>query len=203
MSRTAVLKFSYVAVIALLASLAFYVWRTSGGGLLALACLIAILVVPGRIQGVFFRDLFIGRRLLDSGHPEESVPYTERFIAVVREQPWRNKLLWLTWSVYTTNAEAMALNNLGAAHIALGEVEAASSALLAARAVDPMYPLPPFNLAVVAAALGGSEESRNLASEARQLGYSGSSIDRAVHAGQRLLAAIEGRQRTASTPRDA
>jgi tetratricopeptide (TPR) repeat protein len=203
MSRTTALKLSYVAAVALLASLALYAWKTSEGGLLPLVCLAIILLVPGRVQGVFFRDLFIGRRLLDVGHAEESVPYTERFITAVRKQPWRNKLLWLSWSVYTTNAEAMALNNLGAARIALGDIEAARSALLAARRVDPMYPLPPFNLAVVAAALGASEESRKLASEARELGYSGASVDQAVQAGQSLLAAIEGRQRTGSASRDA
>ena len=57
------------------------------------------LFIPGRVQGRLYRDLFQSRRLLDAGHHGEAVANLERFIALVRVQRWRKRLLWLSWSV--------------------------------------------------------------------------------------------------------
>jgi tetratricopeptide (TPR) repeat protein len=202
MNRTTVLKFCYAAIIALVVPIVIVVWDILGGEPLTLLLMGAVLLIPGRLQGFFFRDLFVGRRLLEHGYLEEAAIHTERFLAVVRKHPWRNKLLWLAWSVYTTSAEAMALNNIGAARLGLGEFEAAKSALLAARAIDPKYPLPPFNLAILATIQGAPEAAEMLASEAFRLGYTGSSIDLVIGQAQSLLAAIEGRKRIQSEYRD-
>src|SRR5688572_15381293 len=116
MTRTTRYKLGYVAVLAVIGALAGLVIVKSSGGVLPMLVVAAVLLVPGRLLGVAYRDLFRGRRLLDMRQAQESIPHTLRFIDYIRQHPARKRLLWLAWSVYTPDAEAMALNNLGAAH---------------------------------------------------------------------------------------
>ena len=107
-----------------------------------LAVIVAACLVPGRVQGFYYRDLFSGRRLLDGGRPGEALACFERFLATLRAAPWRKHLLWLQFSVYTIDAEAMTLNNIGAAQIDLGRLDEAERSLEAAIAIDPAVSAP-------------------------------------------------------------
>lgn len=193
-TRTLLLKLLYVAVLLSLGAGA--VWlivdvthgpRALGAGLLALVAL-----VPGGIQAVVFRDLFRGRRLLDMDRPEAAIEHLERFIAEIRRSPYKKRLLWLRWSVYTVDAEAMALNNLGAALTVLGRLAAAGAALQEALTLDSKYPLPHVNLAVLAEVEGDHGAAQAGLRAAAELGYHGTTVDQVINRAQALLARWEG-----------
>jgi tetratricopeptide (TPR) repeat protein len=198
MTRTTRYKLGYVAALAALGAVAVTSIVGLGGGFVPVIVVAAILLVPGRLLGIAYRDLFRGRRLLDLRQAEASIAYTQRFLDYIRRHPARKRLLWLAWSVYTPDAEAMALNNLGAAHLETGSFAAASDALKSAMAVDPQCPLPYHNLAIERAAANDNEEAARLAVEAEKLGFRRTRIDDIIRESQSLLARLEGRGVTAA-----
>jgi hypothetical protein len=159
--------------------------------------LIAVLLVPGRIQGLLFRDLFRGRHDLDRNDAASALKHLESFLHTVREQPWRRLALWLSWSIYTPSLEAMAQNNVGAAHLALGDIAAAEGAWRTALELDSQYPLPHANLALVAAAHNDSGAVDKHLATARKLGFRGEGLDRFVRKAQSILATVESHGPTA------
>jgi tetratricopeptide (TPR) repeat protein len=193
MSRTARFKLGYIVAFMSLGALAVSAVVALGGGIVPMLVVAAILLVPSRLLGVVYRDLFRGRRLLDQRQAERSIQYTQRFLDHIRRHPTRKRLLWLAWSVYTPDAEAMALNNLGAAHLESGNFAAASDALKAALAIDPKYPIPYYNLAIERAAAKDNEEAARLGIEAEKLGFRGTRLDGIIREAQSLLARLEGR----------
>ena len=195
MARTHRLKILYVVgLLALLAlTLLLCAALYPSLGLPALFAVSLLLFVPGRIQGVFFRDFFRGRRLVSSGQPAQALVPLRRFREQVQRSPWQKRLLWLAWGFYSTDIEAMTWNNIGAAHTELGDWSAAREALGQALAIDGEYPIPHFNLALIAAAEGDHEEAQREAEAARRLGYRAMSIDQLIQQAGFLLARIEGR----------
>jgi Flp pilus assembly protein TadD len=131
--------------------------------------------------------------LLDLRQAEASIPHTLRFLESIRRHPGRKRLLWLAWSIYTPDAEAMALSNLGAAHLQTGDFRAAVRALAAALAVDPKYPIPHYNLAVERAIANDGAAVARHASEAERLGFRVTRMDANIRDAQVLLARVEGR----------
>jgi tetratricopeptide (TPR) repeat protein len=193
MSRTTALKIGYCLALGALVAVAAFAFWALGGTTGVLVVVGLLLLVPGRIQGFFFRDLFRGRRLLDAGQPQQSLVYSQRFLDQIRQRPWQKRLLWLSWSIYTTDVAAMALNNIGAAHLELGAWDAAKAALREAIDVDPQYAIPYFNLALIAELEADRQSAEERLAEAAARGYTSSKIDRVVAAGQELLARLEGR----------
>ena len=191
MNRTTRYKLGALLVLLALAAGAWWLVG-SGGGLMSLIAFALILMIPGRLQGHFYRDLFRGRRLLAEGKLEASLEHSERFLATVRRRPGLKPLLWLGWSVYTPDVEAMTLNNIGAACLSLGRLEAATKAFEEALRIDPQYPIPFFNLAVVRQVQGDSAEAARLQEKASKLGYTQGSTDRLVQSAQAVLARVEG-----------
>jgi len=104
--------------------------------------LIAMFFVPGRVLGYYWRDLLTGLKLLRERKYVESEHYSQKFIATIRAHPWRKKLIWLGSAAYSRDPEAMALTNLGAAQIELGQFELAEGNLEDAIKADPENPLP-------------------------------------------------------------
>jgi tetratricopeptide (TPR) repeat protein len=104
----------------------------------------------GRIQRHFWSDFHDGRKLLESGHPEEAIGCFERFIQRLRDNPRLAGYVWLGSSLYTRSAEAMAQSNLGAARLYLHRTEEAEGCLRRAIELDSQYPAPWVNLAVLA-----------------------------------------------------
>ncbi len=194
MNRTLCLKLLWLAALLVAATgsiLLVTSWpserRALAGALVALAWL-----TPGRVQGLAYRELFRGRRLLDAEEPARAIEHLERFLADIRSRPWTKGLLWLSWSVYTVDAEAMAWNNLGAALTRLGRWPEATGALEAALYLDPEYPLPHFNLGLLAALEGRPAEVERRLRAAATLGYARSTTDGLVAEAQALLARVEG-----------
>lgn len=116
----------------------------------ATVLLVVVLLIPGRIRRLLFLDLFRGRREVDAGNPSVALRHLQQFLTSLQRRPWRRQALWLSWPICTPSAGAMALNNVGAAHLAFGSTEEARRAWREALAIDPLYPLPYANLALAA-----------------------------------------------------
>jgi tetratricopeptide (TPR) repeat protein len=192
LNATAVRKLLYpVLIVALLVGcFALMTVGTGGWGLLAF---VFLLLVPGRIQGLAFRDFFRGRHLFAEGKFAEAIPCFERFLARIRRRPALKHLIWLQWTVYTADIEAMALNNLGGAHIQTGDLDAAERFLTEALRVDPRYGMAYYNLYVIAATRGDEAEAERLLAEAHRLGYTGGPVDGVIQRTMAGLARLEGR----------
>ncbi|HEY2068536.1 MAG TPA: tetratricopeptide repeat protein [Rhizomicrobium sp.] len=193
MSRTARYKIVYFTMLfggAVLAGAAFVVFRLSP---LAVVTVLIGALIPGRILGFFWRDLLKGLRLLNAREYPESKRSSERFLVEVHKRPWIRKLIWLGASTYSRDPEVIALNNLGAAEMQLGEHDAARRHLNQAIALDPLCPLPFVTLGIMARQAGDSAEAARCFAEARRLGYAHGLLDRIVRASQTRFAETDGR----------
>lgn len=198
MTRTTRYKLRYAATFAALtASVLLALWIV---GLSTPAVIIAtlLLLIPGRIQGHYYRDLFAGRRAMEAGDVEGSMVYTERFLTTIRKKPGLKSLIWLGGVIYTADPEAMALNNLGAAHLESARLGAAESAFRAALDADPLYPIPLTNLAVIREAGGDRAGAEDCLRQAAAYGYTKTALDRIVHRAGALLSRVEGRRSDAA-----
>ena len=186
MTRVTRYKLGYLGAIAVLGSaVAIFVISTGQQTSIMLA-LIAMLLIPGRIQRVLFKDFYHGRRLLGAGRYAEAIESCERFLRSLHAQPWRKQLVWLSYPVYTSSIEAMALNNLAAAQLWLGRLPEASATLRKAIALDPLYAHPYFNMAVLHAMQGERAEAELSSMQALKLGYAGGTFEAVIQAAASL-----------------
>ncbi|MEM8779108.1 MAG: tetratricopeptide repeat protein [Cyanobacteria bacterium P01_G01_bin.49] len=192
MNRVVGYKIGYLVVLFALMAIATALILSLGGGTLTVLVVAGIFFIPGRIQGIFYRKMFRGRRLLNSGRAAEAQQHFESFLRQLNEQPWLKKLLWLSWSIYTPNVEAMTLNNLGTAYLQLGQFSEAESAFKQALEVDPLYPIPYVNIAILREMEGNRLKAEQAIATAVRLGYSGGTVDAVIHSAQSLLAHVEG-----------
>jgi len=191
LSRVTRYKIGYVIALALVCGVVLAAARAGRSEPWVVFTIVLVLLLPGRIQGLLFRDLFRGRRDLDRNSPESALGHFNSFLTTIRAQPWRKPALWLSWSIYTPNVEAMTQNNIGAAQLNLGNLDSAQAALNTALSLDPQYPLPHANLALVAALRADSGTAEHHLVAARRLGYKGAGLDRFVSKTQSGLAAVE------------
>jgi len=193
MNRTTRYKFGYLLLLIGALTGAYLYWQSFRPGTLSMLVVGLLFLIPGRVQGYFYRDLFSATQLLNSGQPARAIPLFERFLQYIRESPWRKHLLWLAGTIYTPSVEAMTLYNSGLARLLLGEIEEAESLFHQALALDSLYPLPHFQLAVIQQVSGNESEAEKSRLRAKELGYTESTSDRLVQFSQRLLANLEGR----------
>jgi hypothetical protein len=191
LSRVTRYKIGYVIALTLVGGVVFAAAGAGNWEPWVVFTIVLVLMLPGRIQGLLFRDLFRGRRDLDRNSPETALGHFNTFLTTIRAQPWRRPALWLSWSIYTPNVEAMTQNNIGAAQLNLGNLDSAQAALSTALSLDPQYPLPHANLALVAALRADSGTAEHHLDAARRLGYKGAGLDRFVSKTQSVLAAVE------------
>ena len=151
------------------------------------------LLIPARIQGVLWREFFRGRHAMSEMRYGPAEQHFRAFLEALHTTPRLRFAIFLGWSFYTWNAEAMVRNNIGACQVNSGRLDAAESELKAAWALDDQYPIPVFNLAILARARGQDDEAERLRATAARLGYRAATRDRLIAAGGRVLAAIEGR----------
>ena len=149
-------------------------------------------LIPGRLSGFLWRDLYCGRRLLAAGDIEASLQSSQRFISLLAQRPRLRRLWWLSWGIYSRDPKAMALNNVGAVQLNLGRFDEAESAFRESLAADPDYPIPHFNLAVLSTVRGDASAAEEHARTAVKLGYARDAGDRIIHTASALLARIEG-----------
>ncbi|MEO0559855.1 MAG: hypothetical protein AAF170_16925 [Bacteroidota bacterium] len=192
MKRTTTYKLRYTATIVVLVGVVILFLSLVGWSVPALIGACVMLLIPGRVQGHYYRDLFNGRRALEAGDIDASIFHTEQFLAAVRERPGLKSLIWLGGVIYTADPEAMALNNLGAAHMEAGRLGVAESTFNDALRLDPLYPIPLTNLAVLGEVAGDRAEAERYLREAEDRGYTGGSLDRVIQQSGALLAKVEG-----------
>jgi tetratricopeptide (TPR) repeat protein len=191
LSRVTRYKIGYVIALVILAGVVLTAARAGNSEPWVVVTIVAVLLLPGRVQGLLFRDLFRGRRDLDRNSAESALGHFSSFLSTIRAQPWRKPALWLSWSIYTPDVEAMTQNNIGAAQLNLGNLDSAEAALNTALSLDPQYPLPHANLALVAALRADPSAVERHLEAARKLGYKGAALDRFVSKTQSVLAAVE------------
>ena len=95
-------------------------------------------------------------------------------------------------SAYSRDPEALALNNLGAAEIGLGEMAAAQQHLNRAIEVDSRCPLPYYNMGVLLKADGKTEEADNWFRQAAKLGFTRGPSDKFFKLVQGRFARTDG-----------
>ena len=195
--RTTQYKLRYAGIFAALVAVTALILSLVGWSVSAIMVASLVLLIPGRVQGHYYRDLFTGRRALEAGDPDASISHSERFLAAVHEKPGLKSLIWLGGVIYTADVEAMALNNLGAAHMESGRLGTAESMFNNALRVDPLYPVPFTNLAVLSEVAGNRAEARRFLQEAAERGYIGGSLDRVIQQSGALLARMEGKRTNA------
>jgi tetratricopeptide (TPR) repeat protein len=191
MNRVTKSVVAYVGVIAVAAAATF--WMLPLPPRWPHAVVVIAFLVPGRVQGVLWRDFFRGRHALQENRVLDAVAQFRRFEAALARHPWLRYAIFLQWSFYTWNAEAMLWNNIAACDLALGKLDAAEAGLQHARTLDPGNPLPYFNLAVVAQAKGLPERAAELIAEAKAKGFRGGTRERVIAMAGSILAAVEGR----------
>ncbi len=194
MTRTDALKGIYFARVAALIifGIGTAVMIRSGALMpaLTLGVLFAAVLLSGRVQAYFWSELLAGLHLLDRRDYARSKVHSERFLVQLRERPWLRRLIWLGTSGYSLNPEVMALNNLGAAEMQLGEFDAARAHFNRAIALDPLCPLPCRNMGALVLRTASPEEARPWFEKAVALGLRGDWSDRVVTTSQRRNAEL-------------
>jgi tetratricopeptide (TPR) repeat protein len=158
----------------------------------AIVAVVVALLLPGRILGYFWKDLLRGLRLLNAREFAASKICSQRFLEEVGSKPWLKKLVWLGSGSYSRDPEALALNNLGAAEVQLGELTLARQHLDRAIEVDPLCPLPYFNTGALLAASGMPHEAELWFEKAERLGYKRGISDKIVAIAQTRFANTDG-----------
>jgi tetratricopeptide (TPR) repeat protein len=187
-SRTARRKLYYFSIVAIGTSLlisAILYFHLSG---LQIALLVIALLIPGRILGFFWRDQLAGLRLLNERRFEESARHSKRFLDLLARRQWMRHLIWLGTGTYSRDPQSLALNNLGAAEMFLGNFEDARQHLEESRKLDDENPLPYFNLAQLHMILEEPSKSQEFLVLAERRGYSRSLSDKLIHGAQSRFA---------------
>jgi tetratricopeptide (TPR) repeat protein len=192
MTRTTLYKAHYFIVLFLAAAAALAALAYFRFSPLAIVLIFIALFVPGRILGFFWRDLLRGLRLLNAREFSESKRHSELFLAQVRSQPWIKNLVWLGSSTYSHDPEVLALNNLGAAELNLGERESAEAHFKKAIELDNQCPLPFVNLSILYEQSGNAEEATRCIESAIRLGYGNGVSDKIIRASQTRFANSDG-----------
>ena len=158
--------------------------------------LAGLFLIPGRVSGWLWRDLYRSLRLHDVGQFEAAIQASQAFLDRLGQQPHLRRYWWLAWAVYTRDPMAIALNNLGASQLELGQLADAEESLRRALACDPEYPIPHYNLAVLSSLRQDPVAMQEHANTAIRLGYVRNAADRAIATAGRMLASMEGRGQT-------
>lgn len=198
MTRPTRWKVLYAVALAALGLAAFTLVTVGRFDTALLIFLAVLLLIPGRINGRLWRSFYTGRRLLDAGNYEDARSEFERFLVRIRERPALKSLVWFVWAVYTRDVEAMTLNNIGAALLNQGHLESAEQYLEKAVRLDPDYPIPHYNLALVEELRGNRTIAAQSLATAQSLGYRNTSIDKVISEAASIFAYLEGRR--AATP---
>lgn len=189
MTRTDILKGVYAARAVGIGVFGLSAWVAHRNGALLPAAVCGILflalLLSGRVQAFFWSEMLAGLHNLNQRSYPASKAHSEQFLARLHDRPWLKHLIWLGTSSYSISVEAMALNNLAAAELALGELEAARRHLDEAIARDAKCPLPYRNMGVLVRTTDSAEAARPWFNKAVALGLRGDWSDRAAQASQR------------------
>ncbi len=154
---------------------------------------VLLLLMPGRLHGLVFRDLYTALRAFNQGQYEISLGATKNMLEGLARHPWKGHQSLAWFGVYSRSVHSLAFNNLGAAHLCLGQLDEAERALRSAIEHDTLNPLPYFNLAVLERLREAPQQSDEFARRSQELGYTGSVSDAVVQRVDAIYARLEGR----------
>lgn len=153
---------------------------------LAVPLAAALMVLAALSSLLLGRSFYRGRAAMRAGRCDEAIGHFEAF----RSARSTSALPFLWLSLYTSDATALALNNIGACHLCAQRADRALAPLEEALARDPAYAMPHVNLACAHRLLGDVERSRFHADEARRLGFGRDAVEAAI---RRAMAATKTR----------
>ena len=177
MSKTALRKYGYIAL--LCAIIAFVFWLHATGRISSTSMLGSALgvLVLGRIINYPLRHFFKGLAAFRQQQWERSEGLFIAFLEDLERRPWIRYLNYWNYNAYTHSLEAMAMNNLGAIATHKNQLAEAESFLQKSLALDPLYPKPYYNLAVLAIRQQKMEMAKSYFEKSRELGFSNDSFD--------------------------
>lgn len=193
MNRTMLIKSATLALLLAVALGIGIAIPSQSLGAPALIAMAVVFLLPGRVQGVLWRDLLTGRRLYARGQYAEALPHFDRFLAQVDRRPALRHAIWLGWSFYTLKPDVMALTNSGACNLMIGDLDQARSVLEEAIRRDPLAPLPHVNMALMHHAKNEPDRRDACLARARELGFRRTWSDAVAQQVMSAYAAIEGR----------
>ena len=163
-------------------------------GLSPAYCLAGLLVMltPGQLLRVLWRDQLRGLHFLRRREYARSKEHSQRVLEALRRRPWLKRAIWLGTSTYSRDGESLALCNLGAAEIGLGDLGAARVHLEDSMKADPANPLPYYNMAILSDLLGRGDDAVRWFDRAVELGWATQWTDRVVRESQARNAARAG-----------
>ncbi|MDH3276335.1 MAG: hypothetical protein OEM99_17530 [Gammaproteobacteria bacterium] len=198
MTRPTRLKILYGVAVVLMIAVALAILQASSFSPTAVVLLALLFLIPGRVNGHFWRDFYTGRRMMDSGRNTDAIKEFEKFLTSVCENPALKHLIWFVWGFYTRDVEAMTQNNIGAVLIREGNLDQAEERLARAIRIDDQYPIPYYNMALIGELRGDREATAESLTTAHSLGYQQTSIDEIANKAASILATIEGRKKKPS-----
>ena len=181
MNRTLTLKLAYFAAVVggITGIIALTYYSNFPRTILIAICL--LFFIPGRMVGYFCRNLIFGSKLLQQKKYRDSITYSQFFLNDCDRNPWIVHLIWCGPSFYTIFPKAMALNNIAAAYIELGELATAENFCQQALEIDKLYAIPYYNLAVISILQDDELTAQNHYARAKRLGFSGGAFDRFIY----------------------
>jgi hypothetical protein len=137
---------------------------------------------------VVSRQFFAGRRHLKKKRWVDAITSFQAFEAELLQSEWKRRFSWLAAGIYTLDPVAIARNNIGVVHLENGKLELADAAFRSALERDRDYPVPHFNLALVAAKRGDQAAMESELAEAARLGVTNQKAHAKVRAALTLTA---------------
>jgi tetratricopeptide (TPR) repeat protein len=198
MTRPTRLKILYGVAVVLMIAIALAILKAVNFSPTAVILLALLFLIPGRINGHYWRDFYTGRRMMESGWNADAIKEFEKFLNRLRENPTLKHLIWFVWGFYTRDVEAMTQNNIGAVLIREGSLDQAEERLAQAIKIDDQYPIPYYNMALIGEMRGDREAAVASLGTAESLGYQQTKIDEVANKAASILATIEGRKKKPS-----
>lgn len=191
--RTTKYKIGYSLTAVTLAGAVLFIYFLSDHSFVSLLVIAGVLFIPGRIQGMLFREHFNGRRLMTQGKFEAAKKHFEIFLEALDNKNWLKHGVWLSGFIYTKSIKAMTLNNIGVCNLELGNIDEARTKFESAVKIDAEYSIPYFNLSIISELAGDRNSSIQQLNKSIELGYAQTNIDQVINKAQEIYANIEGR----------
>ena len=191
MTRASAYKTAYILFMIMIFGAALIVGMSTRQLVIPVLILIVVTVFPGMIQGFFWHEFFLGRRLLKKGQWKDALEQFDKFIARIKEKPSLKRMMWLRWSSFTHDVEAMALSNKGVAFVNMGEIDRAEECFELALEKDHTYPTPHFNLSLLEMVKDNEESARKRFQKARELGYAKVEFTQVRNLAKRIKSELE------------
>ena len=135
------------------------------------------------------RALYATIRAFNKGDYSRTIVLGDAFLTDMKAHPWKRWLFVFRLPVYTTNPKTAALCITGQACTLLGDPQSGMERLFLAARLDPSCPTVHVALGIAYAAMGDAGMVARSFERARELGYTGSVVDR-IFGGGELFTAV-------------